>query len=79
MSAKPTIGSIVWFHTGPHHTDTSFAEQPICAAIVTNVLSETCVNLAVFDGNGAAHGKSSVSLIAEGEDAPDGIYCEWPK
>jgi len=79
MSAKPTIGSILWFHSGPHHTDTSFAAQPICAAIVTHVLSDTSVNLTVFDGNGAAHGKRSVPLIAQGEDAPQGVYCEWPK
>jgi hypothetical protein len=77
MMIKPTIGRVVWFHPSNDGGESGFAPSPICAAIVAYVHSDTCVNLAVFDGNGAAHSKTSVTLIQEGDAAPAGYYCEW--
>jgi hypothetical protein len=75
---KPTIGRVVWFHPSTHSAEAGFAPAPICAAIVAYVHSDSCVNLAVFDGNGASHPKTSVTLIQDSDAAPaGGYYCEW--
>lgn len=66
---KPTVGRIVLFHPTPDVTQ---------AAIVAFVHSDTMVNLAVFDGNGATSGRTSVQLVAPGESKPEfGMFCEW--
>ena len=66
---KPTIGRIVLFHPTAEVTQ---------AAIVAYVHSDTLVNLAVFDSNGAPYGKTSVQLVQPGEPKPEfGFYCEW--
>lgn len=75
---KPTIGRVVWFHPSSHSAESGFAPTSICAAIVAHVHSDTCVNLAVFDGNGVSHSKTSVPLYQDGDPVPDaGYYCEW--
>lgn len=66
---KPTIGRIVLFHPTPAITQ---------AAVIAFVHSDTCVNLAAFDTNGVASGKTSVQLVGEGQDKPEfGQFCEW--
>ena len=74
----PTIGRVVWFHPASDESDPRFADQPICAALVAKVWSDTCVNLAVFDGNGNSHSRTSVLLIQDDNEVPGGgYYCEW--
>lgn len=54
-------------------------DQPL-AALVACVWSDTCVNLAIFDGNGAPMPKppTSVLLLQEGNPTPiGGNYCMW--
>lgn len=76
MTIAPSVGRIVWFHP--------YSDQPlpmsadnVLAAIVVAVWSDTCVNLAVFDGNGNAHAFTSVLLVQPGQPKPDFGYCEW--
>jgi len=46
-------------------------------AIVTNVWSDTCVNLAVFDPNGASVGGRTSVMLAQDEQQPLDGWCEW--
>jgi hypothetical protein len=68
---KPTIGRVVWFWNGK-----SGQEQPQ-AALIAWVHSDTLVNLAVFDAEGATSAVTSVLLWQAGDDNPVGPYCEW--
>ena len=75
---KPTIGRVVWFHPSTNSNEAGFTPAAICAAIVAYVHSDTCVNLAVFDGNGVCHSKTSVTLIQDDQQPLElGYYCEW--
>ena len=75
---KPTIGRVVWFHPSSNVAEVGFYPNATCAAIVAYVHSDNMVNLAVFDGNGAVHSKTSVRLIQDTDEAPKGgYYCEW--
>jgi hypothetical protein len=48
------------------------------AAIITNVHSDTCVNLTVFDANGCPFSRTSVHLVQAGGSVPaEEPYCEW--
>jgi hypothetical protein len=73
---SPTVGRVVWYYPKNHQPD-----QPPLAALVARVWSDTCVNLAVFDGNGAPHRPgemTSVLLVQEGAEVPSGgHYCTW--
>lgn len=69
----PTIGRVVWYHK-PGST----LEQQPNAAIISYVLSDSWVNLVVFDEYGVAHGESNVRLFQGGDEVrPSGHYCEW--
>ena len=67
----PTVGRKVWYRPdGP--------EGPILDATVCFVHSDSCVNLGVRDHNGVdLGGKTSVTLVQEGETPPAWPYCEW--
>ena len=69
---KPTVGRVVWYHPA----GSTAAEQPL-AAIVARVWSDTCVNLAVFDSNGAASNQTSVFLFQGDGERPSSCYAEW--
>jgi hypothetical protein len=69
---KPTIGRVVWFHPA----GSSPEEQPN-AAIIAHVWSDTCVNLAIFDANGAASNQTSVFLYQDAGERPSSQYAEW--
>jgi hypothetical protein len=69
---KPTNGRVVWFHPA----GSSPEEQPN-AAIIAHVWSDTCVNLAIFDHNGAASNQTSVFLYQGGSERPSSQYAEW--
>jgi hypothetical protein len=78
---KPTVGRVVLFHPASNSAESGFASpnkgEPL-AAIVARVWNDVCVNLAVFDANGACHSRTSVRLVQDGEKAPEnGYYCEW--
>jgi hypothetical protein len=65
---KPAVGQIVHFH--PAHGVTH-------AAIIAYVESDTCVNLAVFNGNGCSYDMTSVQLVEPGAAKPEfGAYAE---
>jgi hypothetical protein len=76
---KPTIGRVVWFHPGAwDHVNLTRPDpsQPL-AALVVYVWSDRMVNLAVFDQNGIAHGRTSVPLVQEGDMVPAEFFAEW--
>lgn len=73
---KPTVGRVVWFHPDKPGSVARPKGVPL-AAIVAFVHSDALVNLAVFDVNGSTFARSSVPLIQDGEEKPDGPYCEW--
>lgn len=67
---KPTIGRVVLFHP---------IEGQTHAAVIAFVHSNTLVNLAAFDQNGVAYGRTSVTLIQRTETPPEfSMWCEWP-
>jgi hypothetical protein len=70
---KPTVGRVVFY--------TIFGAQPEQQkhpALIAHVWSDSCVNLAVFDGNGVNYSRTSVLLIQDDAPLPpDGNYCEW--
>jgi hypothetical protein len=69
---KPTIGRVVWFWRNSAEPES----QPQ-AALICWVHSDTNVNLAVFDANGNAGGRTSV-ILHQGDGArPSGNFCEW--
>jgi|GEM_PF-728390 len=70
---KPTVGRVVHYYP---------ADGEPLAAIITRVWNDVCINIAYFDGNGAAHSKTSVLLMQDGvlvpdSLAPDGDYAAW--
>ena len=73
---KPTVGRVVLFTPAKSDPMATIDGQP-CAAIIAGVFSDTCVNLAVFDANGANHSRTSVPLIQDDNPKPDGYYAEW--
>jgi len=73
----PTVGRVVWFTPSANDNIARNGDRPL-AAIVANVWSDSCVNLAVFDANGISHSRTSVYLLQGGDDVPAGSgYCEW--
>lgn len=77
----PTIGRIVHYNPsaneGLARIGTETGSQPL-AAIITGVWSDSCVNLAVFDANGAAHCRTSVLLVQGDAQCPDAGFAAWP-
>jgi hypothetical protein len=69
----PTIGRVVWFY--PHgHREGSLPH----AAMIAFVHSDSLVNLGVLDPNGRSYNETSVSLVQDGDAAPDsGRFATW--
>ncbi|BEP44035.1 Gp49 family protein [Variovorax sp. V15] len=78
----PTVGRVVWFYPSLLTGEAGFAspkgDTPL-AAIIAHVWSDTLLNLAVFDANGASHSRTSVRLIHEDltADRPSEAFCMW--
>jgi hypothetical protein len=83
----PTHGRIVWYTPAIESEGVSGdarlglvqhdKTKPL-AAIVTHVWGDRCVNLTVFDSNGVAHPRTSVTLVQDGDPVNAlGRYCEW--
>lgn len=78
---KPTIGRRVWFWPFTNGASSGFtyhdARQPLDAGIAY-VHSDTMINISVADQNGVMHSRTSVPLLAEGDQRPEyGGFCEW--
>ena len=68
---SPTIGRIVLYRPGGE-------SGPSHAAIIVEVHSDRCVNLACFNDQGGSYPMTSVSLIHDGDDPFNYFeYCEW--
>ena len=58
-------------------TGLDFNDQPY-AALVTYVWHDRMVNVAAFTANGAAFGRTLMTLVQEGDETPaGGAYCTW--
>lgn len=75
---KPTVGRVVWY-TPPHAPAGEPANDPQPhAALIAYVWHDRMVNLAVFSPNGDNYGVTSVTLVQEGDMAPEaGRFAEW--
>lgn len=76
---KPTVGRVVLFRPSSNSVEPGFSfygQQP-CAAVVAYVHSDTMVNLTVFDHVGNPHSRTSVPLVQDDDEYPQGSYCEW--
>lgn len=73
---KPTVGRIVYYYetiagAGATNGKSGFITIGPHAATVTQVHSDNCVNLAVFNQNGnGTFGRTSIKLLAPGETRP---------
>lgn len=72
---KPTIGRVMWFWWDDIATRDANALP--CAALVTFVHSDDCVNLAVFDRNSDARPMQAVQLWNGDGPRPRSFHCEW--
>lgn len=73
----PTVGRVVWYRPNELDPIRLDSKQPL-AALVTYVHSDNMVNLVVFDPNGTAAGRTSVTLVQDGDPILGGSsYCEW--
>lgn len=77
MIIKPTVGRVVWFHPGAAFTGKVHENATPLAATVAYVWGDRMVNLSVTDHNGAVWPVTSVTLVQEGDQAPNGHWCEW--
>ncbi len=74
---KPTVGRVVLYNPGPEDPFGAVAGGDAQAAIICHVLSDDCVNLAVFGPNGVQYSRTSVYLRQEGGSVPFRPYAEW--
>ena len=76
MNIKPTVGRVVHFYAPIADIIHASGPGPF-AAVIAYVHSDSMVNLAVFDSNGNACSRTSVTLVQEGDARPAGMFCEW--
>lgn len=79
----PSPGRVVWYFPSQHEIDAKtlaiFSGEPL-PALVAYVHSDRLVNLALFDHAGAAHRRTSVTLLQEDDETPhtsEGPYATW--
>lgn len=66
----PTIGRVVWYNAG---------DNQMHAATVACVHSDSCVNLAIVDGNGEPYSRNSVPLFqGAAHECPQESCCWMP-
>ena len=73
---KPTVGRSVHFF--PATSDALYCNGGPLAATIVRVWSDTCVNLAVLDGDACLHRRTSVLLHQECDERPGAGYAAWP-
>lgn len=76
VKIEPTIGRVVWFTPAAGDPINSREGQPL-AALIAYVHSDSIVNLAVFDTKGNSAGRTSVPLLQDGDERPEGGFAEW--
>ncbi len=70
---EPTVGRVVWFYPDTRHEDT----EPQ-AAIISQVHSNSLINVMAIAPEGASYPVPMVPLIQEGEEVPkDEPFCTW--
>ncbi len=78
---KPTVGRVVWFYPSQNTVEAGFARHADgggpYAALIAHVWNDRMVNLSVFDANGAAHPRTSVTLHQGEGDVPEQAFCGW--
>lgn len=74
---KPTVGRVVWYW--PRGKEQIAAGEQPCAAQISYVHGDTCVNVGYLGPNGDARNATSVTLYqGEGEGPrPDYAHAEW--
>jgi hypothetical protein len=77
---KPTVGRVVLLMVGaaamPGFARPAAGEP--CAALVTRVWGDRCINVAAFDANGACFGLTSVRLLQGDDVAAEGeMHAKW--
>lgn len=75
MKTSPSVGRIVHYYPG---TTDRFSSAGPLAAVIVRVWGDECVNLTVFDGDGAPHTKTSALLWQGVGERPGGGYAKWP-
>lgn len=71
----PQVGDLVEFHVGAH--DPTFAQGSRLDAEITQVWSESCVNVVVTDAVGEKHSRTSVRLVPPGCSEPVGHFATY--
>jgi hypothetical protein len=73
---KPTVGRSLWYYPGIDPI-ARVGDEPL-AAILTAVLTDTDINLCVFDANGHPHPRQHVYLFQEGGRSPgEAGHAQW--
>lgn len=74
----PTVGRKVWYRPGPQ--DSAMVQingQPLDATVVA-VWNSGYVNLVIFDAYGEKFSRTSIQLLQDGDETPEGrSYAEW--
>ena len=78
----PTVGRVVYFTPAAVDAQSIIPDwqSGVCAALVTAVHNENCVNLTVFDANGQHHARCSVCHVSTLPEVPEGgvqKYDTW--
>lgn len=74
---KPTVGRLVLYKPYSHERFQGDDGSQRWPAIVTNVWSDTCINIAVFDPNDAAVGGRTSVMLAQDDQPPQDGWAEW--
>lgn len=70
---QPTIGRVVWVYRPLASSDINQPE----VGLVTYVYSAHCINVAGFDHIGQPFTLTSLTLVQENEQKPEGNYAAW--
>ena len=73
MVIKPTVGRVVWVF---RPAETNDVKQPE-VGLIAYVHSDHCINVAGFDHNGAPFALTSLPLMQDGEEKPEGNFAAW--
>lgn len=78
---KPTVGRVVYFIPAGSLIISDYTTG-VCAALITAVHNENCVNLTVFDANGQHHARCSICHVSTLPEVPEGgvqkyDYWDW--